>query len=50
VARISSKMVCSAIVSDITGTPDRPRREASGPLWAMPPRPMCASCGRSQTV
>ena len=40
VARTSSKMVCSAMVSAITGTPDRPRREASGPLAATPPRPM----------
>ena len=24
------------MVSDITGTPDRPRRDAAGPLWAMP--------------
>ena len=29
-------MVCSAMVSAATGTPDRPRRVASGPLAAMP--------------
>ena len=27
-----------------------PGATPAGPLWAMPPRPMCASCGRSQTV
>src|SRR5450830_349096 len=50
VARTSSKIVCRAMVSLITGTPDKPRRDASAPLWAMPPRPMWASWGRSQTV
>ena len=50
VVRISSKIVCSAMVSLITGTPDRPSRDASGPLCATPPLPRCGSCGRSHTV
>ncbi len=41
VARISSKIVCRAMVSAITGTPDKPRRDATGPLCAMPPRARC---------
>ncbi|MNT23351.1 hypothetical protein D3C72_1587680 [compost metagenome] len=45
----SSKMVCSAMVSAATGTPDRPRRVASAPLAATP-LPRCISCGRSHTV
>ena len=42
-------MVCSAIVSATTGTPDRPSRVATAPLAATP-LPSQASCGRSQTV
>ena len=49
VSRTSSKIVASAIVSASTGTPDRPRRVASGPLAATP-LPSQASFGRSQTV
>ena len=36
VMRISSKSVCSAMVSAATGTPDRPSRVASAPLAATP--------------
>ena len=36
VARTSSKMVCSAMVSAATGTPLKPMRVASGPLAATP--------------
>jgi N-acetylglucosamine-6-phosphate deacetylase len=50
VERINSKIVCSAIVSLITGTPDKPSRDANGPLCAVPPLPRCGSCGRNHTV
>ncbi len=49
VARISSKMVCMAMVSAITGTPLKPMRVANGPLAATP-WPRSWSCGRSQTA
>ena len=49
VARISSTMVYTAIVSAATGMPDRPIRVASGPL-ATTPVPRSRSCGRSHTV
>ena len=49
VARISSKIVCSAMVSATTGTPDRPRRVASGAAGGHA-LAQVRSCGRSQTV
>ncbi len=47
--RTSSRMVCSAMVSEATGTPDRPRRVATAPLAATPPL-SDGSCGRSHTA
>jgi hypothetical protein len=49
VMRTSSNMVCSAMVSAATGTPDRPSRVATAPLAATP-LPSQPSCGRSHTV
>lgn len=50
VARTSSKMVCNATVSATTGTPGRPRRAATGPLCATPPRPRYGSFACNHTV
>ena len=47
VSRASARIVASAIVSASAGMPARPRRVATSPSCATPPRPRCGSAARS---
>src|SRR2546425_1193609 len=49
VARTSSKIASSAIVSAKPGIAGKPRRVATSPSCATPPRARWTSCGRNQT-
>src|SRR5450755_4112410 len=48
--RTNSQIVCRAMVSADTGTPDTPSRDATAPLAATPPLAIYESCGRSHTA